>query len=116
MVLAELGGKLRESLRKLHGNDISDNTVNELLSEIARALIEADVNVALVAKLRDSILAKVQPHLESRNIQKLVQRAVVDELTNLLTSQKKPHAIQRNKANVILFVGLQGAVYGYALY
>lgn len=48
MVLSELGGKLRESLRKLQSKStVGSEQVNELLSEIARALIEADVNVQL---------------------------------------------------------------------
>lgn len=47
MVLAELGGKLRASLRKLQSNTVSGDEVNALLGDIARALIEADVNVQL---------------------------------------------------------------------
>ena len=44
------------------------------------------------------------------NIQKLVQKAVMEELTTLLTPEKvKPYRMKRGKPNVILFVGLQGA-------
>ena len=56
MVLAELGGKLRDSLRKLHSSaHVTQNELNGLLSDITRALIEADVNVKLVMQLRDNI-------------------------------------------------------------
>ena len=138
MVLAELGGKLRDSLRKLHHNtNISEQHVNSLLSEISRALIEADVNVKLVMGLRDNVKQKVQPILDtikdeianagsggsddqklsdeflqrsSNQISKGVQKAVVEELVNLVSPKhKKPYQMKRGKRNVILFVGLQGA-------
>jgi len=123
MVLAELGGKLRESLRKIQSSSSGVDTaaLNTLLSEISRALIESDVNVNLVMKLRENIKDRVgdavQKHEEntnssaaSMNITKAVQKAVVDELTLLLTPENvKPYKMKRNKPNVILFVGLQGA-------
>jgi signal recognition particle subunit SRP54 len=66
-VLAELGGKLRESLRKLGSvtsgaggaGSLTASQLNTLLSDIARALIEADVNVKLVNELRANIRQKV---------------------------------------------------------
>lgn len=123
MVLAELGGKLRESLRKLQNSSSGIDTaaLNDLLSEISRALIESDVNVNLVMTLRENIKNRVgeavEKHEQSQsansaiqNVKKLVQKAVMDELTSLLTPEKtKPYKMKRNKPNVILFVGLQGA-------
>jgi signal recognition particle subunit SRP54 len=49
MVLAELGGKLRDSLRKLqsHSSKLTENELSGLLGDITRALIESDVNVKL---------------------------------------------------------------------
>lgn len=123
MVLAELGDKLRASLRKLHTSDTVDaQLVQSLLGDIARALIEADVNVQLVARLRSAVQTKVQGLLgetadaattnnnTNQNIPKLVQRAVVDELTSLLSaSTTPPYQLRRGRSSVILFVGLQGA-------
>ena len=118
MVLAELGGKLRDSLRKhLHASagSIDEEVLNDLLSEMCRALVEADVNVSLVSGLRTSVQARVAPLLENdsnKNLPKLVQRAVIDELTALLQpsgSNTKPYKMRRGKTNIILFVGLQGA-------
>lgn len=124
MVLAELGGKLRDSLRKLSSGEGSVDTalLNEILSDIGRALIEADVNVKLVMSLRENVKNRVGKVVDdsagsdsaagaSANVSRLVQRAVVDELTSMLTPKKdvKPHTMRRGKANVILFVGLQGA-------
>lgn len=124
MVLAELGGKLRESLRKIQSSSSGIDTaaLNTLLSEISRALIESDVNVSLVMKMREKIKERVgdavKKHEEGNNssantninVTKVVQKAVVEELTSLLTpEQAKTYKMKRNKPNVILFVGLQGA-------
>ena len=127
MVLAELGGKLRSSLQKLQsgggsGDAITTETLNALLSEISRALIESDVNVKLVMTMRGNIQKKVGELVSNNdgdnananaNVGRLVQRAVVDELTAMLTPSgegaTKPHNMKRGKPNVILFVGLQGA-------
>ena len=127
MVLAELGGKLRQSLNKLTSTSQLDaKALDALLSSIARALIEADVNVNLVMQLRTNIKERVGTAIEKHQeehgtgggtgddtytpVQKMVQKAVMDELTLLLTPAKtKPYRMKRNKPNVILFVGLQGA-------
>jgi signal recognition particle subunit SRP54 len=161
MVLAELGGKLRDSLRKLQnstvgggsggsnsggGKGVTAADLQAVLSDISRALIEADVNVKLVLKLRDNVKKKVEHLLKkeedeettaasssirqnrnSHQVAKLVQRAVIDELTALLQPPQKASSVgisgagskskaqpvayqmQRGKPNVILFVGLQGA-------
>jgi len=143
MVLAELGGKLRSSIQKLQSSSVGDEgitteSLNALLSDISRALIESDVNVQLVMTLRTNIQKKVgdlvannnnNKNGNANNIGRLVQRAVVDELTSMLTpspagggggggggaagekrySSNKPYNMKRGKPNVILFVGLQGA-------
>ena len=129
MVLAELGGKLRESLRKLQTGggqgDVTKAQLNQILNEIARALMEADVNVKLVMTLRDKVQSKVEHLLRSEDdeenrrhashLSKTVQRAVVDELVALLSpggdakNGKKAYTMKRGKPNVVMFVGLQGA-------
>ena len=115
MVLAELGGKLCDSLRKLHSSQghVNQEMLNTLLSEVSRALIESNVNVKLVMKLRDNIKKKVSSLLEDTenpNVSHLVQKVVVEELMALLTLDASPYKLKRGKPNVILlFVGLQGA-------
>ncbi len=129
MVLAELGGKLRDSLRKLQTGgqgDVTKAQLHQILNEIARALMEADVNVKLVMTLRDKVQSRVEhllrseedeevPRRHSSNLSKTVQRAVDDELVALLSpggevkGAKKVYTMKRGKPNVILFLGLQGA-------
>ncbi|CAB9500031.1 Signal recognition particle 54 kDa protein [Seminavis robusta] len=127
MVLAELGGKLRESLRKLHSSSgrVTKDQLNALLSDISRALIESDVNVKMVMTMREQIKTKVMTQIEAEeskgddqddqnrrsasHLSKTVQKAVVDELTNLLNPENKAYSLKKGKANVVLFVGLQGS-------
>ena len=119
-MLAELGGKLRDSLRKLNStSDVDEQVINDLLSEIARALIEADVKVQLVMVLRQRVKERAMQLLnekqsksmrdESMYIKRTIQKEVVQSLVDLLETENKPYVMKRGKANVILFVGLQGA-------
>lgn len=56
MVLADLGAKLTEALKKLNNSQkIDEAALNELLTEIAHALLQSDVNIKYIAKLRDAV-------------------------------------------------------------
>ena len=56
MVLAEMGSKIAIALRKMTSATVVDSTVmNEMLAEICKALLQADVNVAQVKKMRESM-------------------------------------------------------------
>jgi signal recognition particle subunit SRP54 len=121
-----IGGKLRDSLRKLHSSSghVTKDQLNALLSDISRALIESDVNVKMVMGMRERIKTRVLQQIEAEEaaqqpdsdqqkrastLSKTVQKAVVDELTSLLSPESKPYTLKKGKPNVILFVGLQGS-------
>ena len=56
MVLDDLGSSLRSSLNKLQGKSrLSESDVEEIVKEIQRSLLSADVDVSLVMELSDSI-------------------------------------------------------------
>lgn len=56
MVLADLGRRIRTAIGKLgQATVINEDQVNEMLKEVCKALIESDVNVMLVNKLRENI-------------------------------------------------------------
>jgi signal recognition particle subunit SRP54 len=56
MVLADLGAKLTSALRKLNNTtQVDDKILNELLTEIAQALLTSDVNIKYVKNLRDAV-------------------------------------------------------------
>jgi len=112
MVLQELGRKLETAMRKLSSATmVDDAVVDSLLNEIARALLEADVNIKMVGQLKKAI--KLRVDLEETpagsDRRKLIQRSVVSEITNLVNPDAEPYAMKKGKPNVIMFVGLQGS-------
>lgn len=113
MVLADLGSKLTNSLQKLNAKTvIDDDVIDAFLKEIAAALLQADVNVRYVAEMRGSIKQKLQldeAMSAGTNRRKFIQRCVCDELTKMLSPEKKPFKLQKGKQNVVMFVGLQGS-------
>ena len=77
MVLAELGQKIGAALKKLNAaNVIDDKLLHEILTEIASALLTADVNIKYVVKLRDSVKTQVTLQMNTdtgvANIRKLI--------------------------------------------
>ena len=56
MVLADLGRKITNALKSLsNATVINEEVLNAMLKEICAALLESDVNVSLVKKLRNNI-------------------------------------------------------------
>jgi signal recognition particle subunit SRP54 len=114
MVLGDLGAKITNALKKLQSKQtIDEATLNELLTEIASALLSSDVNIKFIAKLRDAVKTKATLQMSTdmggANLRKLITSTVVDELTSMLSSHNKAYEYVRGKPNVVMFVGLQGA-------
>mmetsp|Transcript_26640 Transcript_26640/g.76442 ORF Transcript_26640/g.76442 Transcript_26640/m.76442 type:complete len:519 (+) Transcript_26640:196-1752(+) len=113
MVLGELGTKLTSALQKLNSRTIiDDEAIDACLKDIAAALLEADVNVRFVSELRSRIrnqLKLEEAMAAGTNRRRFIQRCVCDELTKLLTPDKKPVKPQKGKSMVVMFVGLQGS-------
>ncbi|KAI6221839.1 Signal recognition particle 54 kDa protein [Aphelenchoides fujianensis] len=82
-----------------------------MLKEVGNALIESDVDFKLVVNLRQNV--KNAMNLEEMsggvNKRRLVQKSVFSELVKLVDPGVKPFVPQKGRANVIMFVGLQGA-------
>ena len=117
MVLADLGSKITGAIKSLGRTAIvDDEQIDACLKEIAAALLQSDVNVKLVLSLRTSIRNSIKLNESTSssgviNKQKVIQKAVFDELVKLLTPQSNSHVFKprKGKANVVMFVGLQGA-------
>eukprot|EP00005_Dracoamoeba_jomungandri_P003652 CAMPEP_0174252032 /NCGR_PEP_ID=MMETSP0439-20130205/1674_1 /TAXON_ID=0 /ORGANISM="Stereomyxa ramosa, Strain Chinc5" /LENGTH=476 /DNA_ID=CAMNT_0015332509 /DNA_START=129 /DNA_END=1559 /DNA_ORIENTATION=+ len=90
---------------------IDQEVVTEMLREIGKALIAADVQVQLVVSLRKTLQQKlnVEEMPAGVNKRKVIQQTVFDELCSLIDPGIEPFKPQKRKANVIMFVGLQGA-------
>ena len=113
MVLQELGKKLSGALSKLNRVTIVDEELfNDVLKEISAALMHSDVNIRIVMSLRNNIKKNV--NLEEltnsgSNVRKIIQKAVFDELVNMLSPEKMPFVPKKGTSNVFMFVGLQGS-------
>jgi signal recognition particle subunit SRP54 len=114
MVLADLGSKLTETLRKItNATKIDDKFLTEILNEITVALLSADVAFKQVAQLSQSVRTQVTLFMKKEgkntNVKKLIHQTVVEELTNILDTERQPYEFKRGKQQVVMFVGLQGA-------
>ncbi|KAI9143678.1 signal recognition particle-containing protein [Paraphysoderma sedebokerense] len=112
MVLTDLGRKINSALHSLTSQPVIDEkALEEMLKEITRALLEADVNVKLVQKLRTNIknIVNLNDLATGVNKKKIIQKAVYDELCRLVDPGLEPYQPVKNKSNIIMFVGLQGS-------
>merc|ERR1719361_190198 len=87
MVLTELGTRITNSFRKLNESPIiDDDLLDEVLKEIASALLQADVNVRYVSELRSQVKKRVllETDASGTNKRKLIPKSVVEELVALV--------------------------------
>lgn len=112
MVLADLGRKITSALRSLgNATIINEEVLNEMLKEICKALIEADVNIKLVKSLRENVRSVIDfdEMAGGLNKRRMIQSAVFKELVKLIDPGVKAWTPTKGKNNVIMFVGLQGS-------
>lgn len=112
MVLADLGRKITSALRSLsNATVINEEVLNAMLKEICTALLEADVNIRLVKKLRENVRAVIDfdEMAGGLNKRRMIQSAVFKELVKLVDPGVKAHQPVKGKPNIIMFVGLQGS-------
>ncbi|KAK5106080.1 Signal recognition particle [Lithohypha guttulata] len=115
MVLSDLGRRINAAVQDLsRAPNLDEKAFDGMIKEIAAALLSADVNVKLVANLRKSIREQVKfkdlpPNTNNNQKRRLIQQAVYDHLVHLVDPHSNPYTPKKNKSNVIMFVGLQGA-------
>lgn len=114
MVLADLGRRINNAVSEVtKSNVVDENVIDNLLKEISNALMEADVDIKLVIKLRKKLKATIEAEENNNkgvNKKKLIQKAVFDELCDLVdVKDAKLFKPKKKQSNVIMFVGLQGA-------
>jgi signal recognition particle subunit SRP54 len=112
MVLAELGNKITNALRQMNTATVIDEAaVDSMLKEIGNALVLADVNVPMVARLKANIKKRIslEEIASGLNKRKIIKQAVFDALIELLDPGVKPFKPVKGKSNVLMFVGLQGS-------
>ena len=133
MVLADLGTRLRGALSSVES--ASEEEINAMIKDVCTALLESDVNIKLVVKLRDNIKSQISLALKDNenaaNKRKKLQKIIYDELVGLVDSHEeppKPKKLSKGgsttkiingkktkvakataSSHIIMFVGLQGA-------
>jgi signal recognition particle subunit SRP54 len=112
MALDRLGSSLHEALRKLFRASVIDEAaVKELVRDVQRALLQADVNVKLVLdiskRIEERALKEKVPQGVSRR--EHVIKVVYEELTRFLGEKPVPIKIEPGKREVIMLVGIQGS-------
>jgi signal recognition particle subunit SRP54 len=108
MVLDRLGTSLKDALKKLAGKTVVDRAaVEELVKDLQRALIQADVNVKLVMRLSQAIKSRAldeEPE-KGMSVREHVLRIVYQELVALMG----PPTEVTLGSQTILMAGLQGS-------
>src|SRR4030067_3287421 len=105
MALDRLGSSLPDAIKKVFRSSVVDEaTVKELVRDIQRALIQADVNVQLVLdisrRIEDRALKEKMPPGISRR--EHVIKVVYEELTRFGGEKPVPLKIEPGKRRVIM--------------
>ena len=112
MVLEKLGESLHNALAKIFKSSMVDKKlVKELVIDIQRALLQADVNVKLVFEIsrrieERALNEKVPPGISRREH---VLKVVYEELTRFLGEKPKPLNLKPKGVNLLMLVGIQGS-------
>lgn len=112
MALGNLGSNLYNALQKIIKAPVVDEAaVKELVKDFQRALLQADVNVALVMELSKNIQTnaldkKLPPGISRREH---IIKVINDELIRFVGETPQELKIQPGKQNVLMMIGIQGS-------
>ena len=112
MALDRLGSSLTDAIKKLFRASVIDEAaVKELVRDIQRALLQADVNVQLVLEISKRIeeralKEKMPPGISRREH---VIKVVYEELTRFVGEKPVPLNIEPGKRKIVMLVGIQGS-------
>jgi len=112
MALERLGSSLYDAIKKVFKSSVVDEaTVRELVRDIQRALLQADVNVQLVLAISKRIEERalkesVPPGISRREH---IVKVVYEELTRFIGEKPFQLQITPGKRHVLMLVGIQGS-------
>jgi signal recognition particle subunit SRP54 len=112
LVLENLSGSLNSALRKLlRRSTIDEKAIKELVKDLQRALLQADVKVDLVFEMSKNIqkraLSKELPPGITRR--EHVIKTVYDELVTVLGEKTEGIRVKPGQTSIIMMVGIQGS-------
>jgi len=106
-MLESLGNILRKSVDKITSAIFVDKKlVDSIVKDLQRALISADVNIALVKELSEKIKSEGEKYVKDVEKKEHLIKLLNDEITEILGGEKKE--LKLEKQEKILFVGLYG--------
>jgi len=111
-VFNQLSKRLTQTIQRLRGTKkLNDNNIKETLSEIRRALLEADVVLSVVKTFIERIREKAFGSEVHRTIRKghALIKIVHDELTEIFTSESTSLNLKAKPPVIIMMTGLQGS-------
>ncbi|MEM2874460.1 MAG: signal recognition particle protein Srp54 [Candidatus Hadarchaeales archaeon] len=111
MVLEKLGMALQGAIRRIaRSSHVGEHEIKELVRELQRALLQADVNVELVLSLTKTIEKRAleEKILPGMSRKEHVVKIVYEELSKFL-GRPSDFSIQPRSTKVVLMVGLQGS-------
>ena len=112
-MLSKLSASLREAIKKFLGRPVADElAVKELIRDVQRALLLADVNVELVLKITQKIEERAlkEPVPSGFTRREVALKALYESLVELLGGERQPDVLYpTNKPIVLMLVGVQGS-------
>ena len=111
MVLGKLGSSLKNTMQKIAKSlFVDEKLINELVKDIQRALLQADVNVELVFELTKKIKERALKEKELKALTKKEHliNIVYEELVSFLGKEKYELQIKKKPFKIML-VGLFGS-------
>ena len=111
MAFESLSEKLNTTLRNLSGKGkLSEKNMEDILQDIRKAMLEADVNYKVVSNFLTSVKEKMlgQKVIEAVDPAEMTVKIVYDELVELLGSEQAEIDYNDEGLTSIMLVGLQG--------
>lgn len=111
-MLDTLGNSLKNTLKKLAGASfVDEKLVNEIVKDIQRALLQADVNVKLVLALSKRIKERIQAEKTAKGLSKRehLVNIVYEELVDLMGGEGFKFKLEDKKPYTIMLLGLFGS-------
>ena len=112
MALSDLSDRLTASFKKLRSRGVlTESDVDQTISEIRRALLDADVALPVVREFTTQVRQKAYGAARSRalNPGQQVVRIVHDELVEILGGETRELHFAQRGPTVFMLAGLQGA-------
>ena len=111
MVLDKLSSSLKETLKKIaRAMFVDEKLVDELIRDIQRAFLQADVNVKLVFELSKVIKERFlkEKEIHGINARERLIKIVYEELVKITGNEKSEIVVIKKKPFKIMMVGVYG--------